>query len=70
MRGEKLCPPGQAAKLLEISFITIKRWIYAGRVKAIRLRPKGIVSQRAESNGCSVNESQKIGLSPTHGFPQ
>jgi putative resolvase len=40
MREEKLYSTGEAAKLLGISFITIKRWIYAGKIRAIMLPTK------------------------------
>lgn len=40
MRMEGLYSTGEAAKLLGISFITVKRWLYAGRIKAIRMPTK------------------------------
>jgi len=36
MREEKLYSAGKAAKLLGIHFNTMKKWIYAGKVKAIK----------------------------------
>jgi len=36
MREEKLYSAGRAAKLLGIHFNTMKKWIYAGKVKAIK----------------------------------
>lgn len=40
MREEKLYSTGKAAELLGVSFITIKRWIYAGKIKAIKMPTK------------------------------
>jgi len=40
MREDRLYSTGKAAKLLGISFITMKRWIYAGKIKAIKLPTK------------------------------
>jgi len=34
--SEKLLPPREACKRLGISFITLKRWIYSGRIRAVR----------------------------------
>ncbi len=34
--SEKLLPPREACKHLGISFITLKRWIYSGRIRAVR----------------------------------
>jgi len=34
--SEKLLPPREACKRLGISFITLKRWIYSGKIRAIR----------------------------------
>jgi putative resolvase len=48
MREEKLYSTGKAAKLLGISFITIKRWIYAGRIKAIRTPTKRYLIPESE----------------------
>lgn len=36
MREEKLYSTGKAAKLLGIHFLTLKKWIYAGKVSAIK----------------------------------
>jgi hypothetical protein len=36
MRRKKRYSTGEAAKLLGVSFITVKRWIYAGKIKAIK----------------------------------
>jgi hypothetical protein len=36
MREKKLYSTGEAAKLLGVSFITVKRWIYAGKIKALK----------------------------------
>jgi hypothetical protein len=36
MRRKKRHSTGEAAKLLGVSFITVKRWIYAGKIKAIK----------------------------------
>jgi hypothetical protein len=36
MPGKKLYSTGEAAKLLGVSFITVKRWIYAGKIKAVK----------------------------------
>ncbi|TDA30720.1 MAG: IS607 family transposase [Hadesarchaea archaeon] len=47
-REEKLYSTGKAAKLLGISFITIKRWIYAGRIKAIRTPTKRYLIPESE----------------------
>lgn len=33
---DKLLPPREACKRLGISFITLKRWIYSGMIKAVR----------------------------------
>ncbi len=33
---ERLLPPREACKRLGISFITLKRWIYSGKIRAIR----------------------------------
>ena len=33
---DKLLPPREACKRLGISFITLKRWIYSGKIKAVR----------------------------------
>ncbi len=33
---EKLLPPREACKHLGISFITLKRWIYSGKIRAVR----------------------------------
>jgi len=40
MRKEKLYSTGKAAKLLGVSFPTVKRWIYAGKIKAIKTPAK------------------------------
>lgn len=48
MREEKLYSTCKAAKLLGISFITIKRWIYAGRIKAIRTPTKRYLIPESE----------------------
>jgi putative resolvase len=48
MREEKLYSTGKATKLLGISFITIKRWIYAGRIKAIRTPTKRYLIPESE----------------------
>ncbi|RLF78345.1 IS607 family transposase [Thermococci archaeon] len=34
---ERLLTPRQVAEILGVSFITIKRWIYSGKIKAIKL---------------------------------
>jgi len=34
--NEKLMPPREACKRLGISFITLKRWIYSGRIRAVK----------------------------------
>jgi excisionase family DNA binding protein len=36
MREEKLYSTGKTAKMLGIHFLTLKKWIYAGKVKAIK----------------------------------
>jgi len=59
MREEKLYSTGEAAKLLGISFITIKRWIYAGRIKAIKMPTNDTASPKARSNACWASKSQK-----------
>jgi len=33
---ERLLPPREACKRLGISFITLKRWIYSGKIRAVR----------------------------------
>ena len=33
---ERLLPPREACKCLGISFITLKRWIYSGKIKAVK----------------------------------
>jgi len=33
---ERLLPPREACERLGISFITLKRWIYAGKIRAVR----------------------------------
>jgi len=33
---ERLVPPREACKRLGISFITLKRWIYSGKIKAVK----------------------------------
>ena len=40
MHDEKLYSTGKAAELLSVSFITIKRWIYAGKIKVIKMPTK------------------------------
>jgi len=34
---ERLLTPKQVAEILGVSFITIKRWIYSGKIKAVKL---------------------------------
>lgn len=34
---ERLLTPRQVAEILGVSFITIKRWIYSGKIKAVKL---------------------------------
>ncbi|MFA4645662.1 IS607 family transposase [Pyrococcus kukulkanii] len=34
---ERLLSPRQVAEILGVSFITIKRWIYSGKIKAVKL---------------------------------
>jgi len=34
--AERLLPPREACRRLGISFITLKRWIYAGKIRAVR----------------------------------
>ena len=57
--SERLLPPREACRRLGISFITLKRWIYSGKIRAVRT-PSGrwmipesevesIVSGRAEA---------------------
>ena len=36
MREEKLFSTGKSARMLGIHFLTLKKWIYAGKVKAIK----------------------------------
>jgi predicted site-specific integrase-resolvase len=36
MREEKLYSTGKTAKMLDIHFVTLKKWIYAGKVRAIK----------------------------------
>jgi excisionase family DNA binding protein len=36
MKEEKLYSKGKTAKMLGIHFVTLKKWIYAGKVKAIK----------------------------------
>jgi excisionase family DNA binding protein len=36
MREEKLYSTGKSARMLGIHFLTLKKWIYAGKVKAIK----------------------------------
>jgi len=33
---ERLLPPREACKRLGISFITLKRWIYSGKIRAVK----------------------------------
>jgi len=33
---ERLLPPREACRRLGISFITLKRWIYSGKIRAVR----------------------------------
>ncbi len=44
---EKLLPPREVCKRLGISFITLKRWIYSSRIRAVRT-PTG---SEVEKNG-------------------
>ena len=63
MREDKLYSTGEAAKLLGISFITIKRWIYAGRIKAIKLPTKRYRISESEIRrllGQSVPKNQAV----------
>ncbi len=34
---ERMHTPRQVAEVLGVSFITIKRWIYSGKIKAVKL---------------------------------
>ncbi len=36
MYSERLLPPREACKRLGIHFVTLKRWIYSGRIRAVR----------------------------------
>jgi len=33
---EKLLPPREACKRLGIHYVTLKRWIYSGKIRAVR----------------------------------
>ena len=34
--SERLLPPGEASKRLGIHYVTLKRWIYSGKIRAVR----------------------------------
>lgn len=63
MREDKLYSTGEAAKLLGISFITIKRWIYSGKIKVIKLPTKRYRIPESEIRrilGQSVSKNQAV----------
>ena len=33
---ERLLPPREVCKRLGVSFITLKRWIYSGKIRAVK----------------------------------
>ena len=34
--SEKLLPPKEASRRLGIHYVTLKRWIYSGKIRAVR----------------------------------
>jgi excisionase family DNA binding protein len=36
MPKPKLCPPREAARILGVSFATVKQWIYKGKLRTVR----------------------------------
>jgi len=39
--SERLLPPMEACRRLGIHFITLKRWVYLGKIRAVKLLPVG-----------------------------
>jgi putative resolvase len=59
MREEKLYSTGKTAKMPGIHFVTLKKWIYAGKVKAIKTPGGSTAFQKARYGSCSGSLHQK-----------
>lgn len=44
--SEKMYTTGTAARLLDVSFITIKRWIYSGKIKAEKNKGRWLIEEQ------------------------